>query len=305
MSKTNEQRSDGAFDSIRPPATITVIGLGNMGQPMAACLKKAGYDVIGFDASEAARWRFSDNGGRAAADLKSAVEKAEVIITLLPDGKIVRTVVASMKPHLKPGALVIDMSSSDPIGTRAVGEEMTAAGFSFLDAPVSGGVKRAVNGTLAIMVGGGAETIDRVEPILSAMGSSIFHTGALGSGHAMKALNNYVSAAGLTAAVEALEIGKAFGLDPSLMTDVFNASTGKNNSTENKLKQFVISEHFGSGFLLRLMAKDIRTAADLAAVIGVPAPLADRCAALWDDAVRSLGDGADHTEIGRHIAKLR
>jgi 3-hydroxyisobutyrate dehydrogenase len=176
---------------------------------------------------------------------------------------------------------------------------MIAAGFGFVDAPVSGGVKRAVDGSLAIMVGGENATIDRIQPVLVAMGKSIFRTGLLGSGHAMKALNNYVSGAGLVAAIEALRIGQAFGLEPGVIVDVLNASTGRNNSTENKLKQFVIPENFASGFALGLMAKDIEAARDLAAATGIAAPLADRCAALWEAGAKRLGLSADHTEIGR------
>ena len=195
------------------------------------------------------------------------------------------------------------MSSSAPLGTRALGEKLTAAGVRFLDAPVSGGVKRAADGTLAIMVGGNAADIDEVEPILAPMGRSIFRTGPLGSGHAMKALNNYVSGAGLIAALDALRVGRAFGLDPAVMVDVLNASTGRNNSTENKLKQFVLSQSFASGFSLALMAKDIRTADELAAALEVPAPLAERTAALWDAAARALGPEADHTEVDRHLGE--
>ena len=292
-------------DPIRPPAPLAVIGLGNMGRPMAANLRKAGYAVQGFDAAEASRARFSQDGGESAGSAARAVEGAEAVITLLPDGKVVRSVAEAIRPSLKPGAVFVDMSSSDPIGTRELGEEMIAAGFGFVDAPVSGGVKRAVAGTLSIMAGGAPATIDRVEPILAAMGSTIFRTGALGSGHAMKALNNYVSAAGLIAAVEALQIGRGFGLDPELMTDVLNASTGKNNATENKLKAFVISQRFDSGFLLSLMAKDVRIADTLAEAVGVPTPFADLCAQILDEGAKSLGPDADHTAIGRHLERLR
>lgn len=288
-----------------PPAKVAVIGLGNMGRPMAACMTRAGYRVAGFDTSADARATFDAAGGAAAATVADAVAGAAAVITLLPDGKIVRAAIEGFKQHLAPGTVVIDMSSSAPVGTRALGEELIAAGFAFIDAPVSGGVKRAVDGTLAIMAGGDNATIDRAEPILKAMGKSIFRTGPLGSGHAAKALNNYVSAAGLAAAVEAVAIGGRFGIDPNTLVDVFNASTGRNNSTENKIKQFVIPESFTSGFSLALMAKDIRTADDLAHQIGVIAPLADEVAALWDGALKALGKSADHTEIGRYLTAKR
>src|SRR5215470_54213 len=168
-------------NAIVPPATVAVIGLGNMGMPMGACLIKAGYAVTGFDLLEAQREKFATTGGRTANDMATAVAAADVVIMLLPNGKIVREAVSGMRPHLRPGAILVDMSSSDPIGTRALGAELIGAGTAFIDAPVSGGVRRAATGTLAIMVGGEGAIIDRVQPLLSAMGSSIFRTGALGS----------------------------------------------------------------------------------------------------------------------------
>jgi 3-hydroxyisobutyrate dehydrogenase len=288
---------------ISPPAEVAFIGLGNMGEPMAARLVGAGYRMRGFDNSPETRERVAGaTGVVAAGSLEEAVSGADAVVLMLPTGKVVRAVAEQMRGSLRQGTVIVDMSSSEPIGTRALGEELIAEGFGFVDAPVSGGVKRAVEGTLAIMVGGDDRSIDRIEPLLQAMGRSIIRTGALGSGHAMKALNNYVSGAGLIAALEALEVGRAFGLDPNVIVDVFNASTGRNNSTEVKLKQFVISETYGSGFFLGLMAKDIRTAHALAEDLGVKVPLAGRCADLWEEAVRNLGSTADHTEVYRALA---
>jgi len=292
-----------AKPAIVPPAAVAVIGLGNMGVPMGTRLVKAGFAVTGFDLSEAARKNFAAAGGRTANDV-ATVAAAEVVVMLLPNGKIVREAVNALRPHLKPATILVDMSSSDPIGTRVLGEELIAAGYEFVDAPVSGGVKRAADGTLAIMAGGADATIDCIGALLAAMGTSIFRTGSLGSGHAMKALNNYVSSAGLIAAVEALLIGRKFGLDPALMTDILNVSSGKNNTTELKLKQFIISETFADGFPLRLMAKDVRTADDMAHALGIATPLADLCAQLWDDAAQTLGEKANHTEVLRYMEGL-
>ena len=179
-----------AASVIRPPARLAVIGLGNMGQPMSACLARAGFVVVGFDLSAAARKRCAEAGSRVVDSAAAAVAAAEAVITLLPNGGVVRAAIDELRPHLRPGTVLIDMSSSEPLGTRALGEDLSAAGFPFIDAPVSGGVKRAVDGSLAIMAGGDGATIDRVEPVLAAMGRSIFRTGPLGSGHAVKALNN-------------------------------------------------------------------------------------------------------------------
>jgi 3-hydroxyisobutyrate dehydrogenase len=290
--------------AIVPPAAVAVIGLGNMGVPMGLRLIKAGFEVTGFDVSAAARKNFAAGGGRTADDIAAAVRSADVVITLLPNGKIVREAVDALRPHLRPAAILVDMSSSDPIGTRALGEELIAAGHAFVDAPVSGGVRRAADGTLAIMAGGDAASIDRIAALLGAMGRQVFRTGALGSGHAMKALNNYVSSAGLIAAVEALLIGRKFGLDPSVMTDVLNASSGKNNTTEIKLKQFIISQTFADGFPLRLMAKDVRTADDMARALGIATPLADLSTQLWEAAARALDERANHTQVLRYMEGL-
>ena len=291
--------------AIKPRAPVAVIGLGNMGIPMAACLIRAGFQVVGFDMSDAARKRFAAAGGKSAASAEEAVKDADVVITLLPDGKIVRSALEKLRPAIKPGAVIMEMSSSDPIGTAELGNGFIAAGFEFIDAPISGGVKKATDGTLAIMVGGESQTIDRVEAVLSAMGRSIFRTGKLGSGHAVKALNNYVSAAGLIAAVEATMIAEKFGLDLELLADILNASTGRNNTTELKLKPFIISKKFNAGFPLKLMAKDVRTADSLGRALNVSTPFADLCADLWDGAAKTLGDTADHTAIGLHIEKIK
>ncbi len=290
---------------ISPPARIAVIGLGNMGLPMSACLARAGFEVIGYDVSAKARERFVKAGLRVGTDVGAVVAGAAVVITLLPNGSIVRAVIEGLGPHLGDGTIVIDMSSSEPLGTRALGEKLAAAGVAFIDAPVSGGVRRAVDGSLAIMVGGDGATIDRVAPVLAAMGRSIFRTGPLGSGHAVKALNNYVSAAGLVASLEALAVGASFGIEPKLIVDVLNASSGRNNSTELKLKQFVLSQSFGSGFSLGLMAKDIRTAQDLGRALAMPMPLGEIVSNVWNDAEERIGGGADHTEVQRYLEMLK
>ena len=171
-----------------------------------------------------------------------------------------------------------------------------------LDAPVSGGVPRAEAGTLSIMVGGDPAVIAGCRPVLQPMAEHIFETGPLGSGHALKALNNLVSAAGLIAAAEALLIGRRFGLDPNVMIDVLNASTGRNNSTENKFKQFVLSRSFASGFSLDLMVKDLTTALDLAHATGTPAPFSAACRELWAAAQAQLESGAG-SHRGRAVVR--
>ena len=265
--------------------SVAFIGLGQMGRPMAANLEKAGFTLRSFDL----------NGAGNCASAADAARGADVFLTMLPDGKAVRECV--LGAGLPKGMLVLDMSSSDPVGTRALGEELAAQGIGLVDAPVSGGVKKALDGTLAIMAGGDAAEIERVRPLLEKMGGRVFLTGPLGSGHAMKALNNYVSAAGMIATAEALVAGERFGLDPAVMTDILNASSGRNNTTEVKVKQFMLSGSFASGFSTGLMVKDVATAAHLAEAVGASAELALQCTEIWRRASQALGSGADHTAI--------
>jgi 3-hydroxyisobutyrate dehydrogenase len=282
--------------------TVAFVGLGQMGRPMATLLARAGYPLRVHDANRQALEAFATGPTLACATAAEAARGASILITMLPDGKAVRDVLVgagAAAGSLDRGAIVIDMSSSDPVGTRALGTALAAKGLALVDAPVSGGVRKAIDGTLAIMAGGDAATIERVRPVLEKMGSRVFLTGPLGSGHAMKALNNYVSAAGLAAAAEALVVGARFGLDPAAMTDILNASTGRNNTTEVKVKQFMLSGAYNSGFSVGLMAKDLATAASLADAVGATAPFAHQCADLWKDAAQKLGGGADHTEMYR------
>ncbi len=287
------------------PQRIGFVGIGNMGGPMAARLAAAGFSLAIADADGERAARFAaEHGAAIPANLRTLGESVEVVITMLPDGKTVREVVEGLAAGLAPGTVIIDMSSSAPLGTKALGESLAKRGIGLIDAPVSGGVRRAVDGSLAIMVGGDTRWIERCRPLLEAMGRQIFLTGPLGSGHAMKALNNYVSAAGLVAASEAVLIGARFGLDPQAMTDILNASTGRNNSTENKLKPFILAGRFNSGFGLGLMTKDLATAVELAEAEAVPVPLGTACLALWRAAVEQLGGSADHTEIFRFLEAI-
>ena len=295
---------------LAPPATIAFIGLGMMGRPMAARLAGAGYKLRLFDISQKAVSDFvgAHPSALATASPKAAAQGADALITMLPDGKVVRQALIegrdAAREGLAAGSLVLDMSSSNPVDTQKLARDLAAAGSALLDAPVSGGVKRAIDGSLSIMVGGAAADLERARPALAAMGKTITLCGAAGAGHAMKALNNYLSAAGLVALCEALVVGEAFGLDPGTMVDVFNSSTGKSNATEVKGHQFVVSRTFAAGFTTGLMAKDLRTAGDVAQHLELNMPMLKRAVAYWTDANTRLGTAADHTEIFRYAEML-
>jgi 3-hydroxyisobutyrate dehydrogenase len=290
-----------------PPQRIGFIGLGNMGAPMAAHLASTGFRVMAADANPATLERFcSALACERAGSLADLGRACRVVITMLPDGAAVRQVLLGpegVAAGLAPGAVVLEMSSSEPLGTRALATQLAQASVSLIDAPVSGGVKRALAGTLAIMAGGEPAAIARCRRVLAALGT-VFCAGASGSGHAVKALNNYLSAVALAATAEAMLAGEKFGIDPATMLEILNHSTGRNTATDQKYPAFVLSGKFDSGFALGLMAKDLRIALGLAEAVGTPASLLSECSGLWDAAQRRLGFGADNTEIVRYLERL-
>jgi 3-hydroxyisobutyrate dehydrogenase len=284
------------------------IGLGRMGLPMARCLAQKGRHVVAFDLSAAALAAAQTFGAAAATGPAAVARQCATVITMLPGLDDVRAVVLGtardgLVSGLQRGDLVVDMSSSQPQGSVDLGGSLAAAGIGFIDAPVSGGVRRAENGELSIMVGGREDLVERAMPLLCCMGRNIYRTGSVGTGQAMKALNNMVSAAGLISALEALLIGRHFGLEPELMVDVLNASTGRNNSTENKVKQFVLSGRYDSGFDLDLMVKDLRAAIGLADELQITSIVGHSTLREAEAAAAVLGRGADHTAIARYLER--
>lgn len=285
---------------------IGFIGLGRMGLPMAENLVRAGFGVVGFDTSEAACGAFREKGGRIGRTAAEVAGEADLLVTMLPNGRIVHSALLEEPGFalaLRPGAIVIDMSSSAPTQTGALAEALASRRITLIDAPVSGGVAKAVDGTLAILVGGETAEVERVKPVLGAMGGSIIHTGATGSAHCMKALNNFVSAAGLVAVSEALHVGTKFGLKPETIVEALNASTGRNNTTERKALPFMVSQAYNSGFAMNLMAKDIGIAADLATELGLDMAELSLMAKLWREASQALGPEADHTAMHRFVGE--
>jgi 3-hydroxyisobutyrate dehydrogenase len=192
------------------------------------------------------------------------------------------------------------MSSSEPERTRALAAELGEGGIALVDAPVSGGVSRAGTGELAIMVGGADADVARVESMLSSLGR-VFRSGPVGSGHAVKALNNLMSATHLLVTSEAILAGERFGVDPATILAIVNASSGRSGSTENKWPNFVLPQTYDSGFALRLMLKDMRIATGLINRMQVPGALGERAVELWADAAKELPPAADHTEIARWL----
>lgn len=279
-------------------------GLGNMGVPMAARLLASGMTVLGYDPLPSAREAFAALGG-TVVDGPEALDVVSAVILMLPNSGIVDEVLlrSGVADVLRPGTIVIDMSSSEPLRTQSLAKELAARQLSLIDAPVSGGVTGAVDGTLSIMVGGDEAVFDRVVGLLRHFGRPVL-VGPSGAGHALKALNNLMSATHLWVTSEAILVGEKFGLDPEIMLATINGSSGRSGSTQNKWPNFILSGGFDSGFGLQLMLKDMKIATDLAHQLGMPIELGDAALSQWEHAGDALPSTADHTEVARYLERV-
>jgi 3-hydroxyisobutyrate dehydrogenase len=280
---------------------VAFVGLGNMGAPMVRNLAAAGFPLIVRDADDAVQAAIASEVGARPAATSAAFADADVVVTMLPDDRAVAAVMlewdGGVASALRPGAVVVDMSSSNPAGTIALGKALAERGIGLVDAPVSGGIARAVTGTLALMAGtDDPASLARVQPVLDVLGGRTFPTGPLGSGHAMKALNNFVGATTYVVTAEALAIGQHYGLTPATMVEIFNNSTARSFNSEVVFKEHVVSGAYATAFALGLITKDVGIAAGLAAESGVEAPFTRLSSARWNEARDGLGHGADHSE---------
>lgn len=286
---------------------IGFVGIGNMGFPMAGHLVKKGFEVTVHDIrTQAVQAFLAEHGGKSAASPLEAAHGADAVITMLPDERVVREVVLGdgsencVAAGLARGAVVIDMGTSHPAATRSLAEALAARGIGVVDAPVMGGVVFAKDATLDILVGGEPERVERLRPLFQAMGRSVRYCGGVGSAHALKALANYVNACALVAVIEAMTVGRRFGLDSRLMAEALvPLCAARNHPIEKKVIPHVLTRRYATGMTLGLIAKDLRIAVDTARAAGAPAPLAERVAELWAQAAERLGPGVDQTEIAR------
>lgn len=290
--------------ALAPGDALGVVGLGRMGAPMARRLVEAGYRVCGFDVDPSARAQLGAlDGGTGAERLLQVADGAQAVVLMLPDSRAVRHVLLDegLLEAMAPSSLLLDMGSSEPTSTRGLAQQASARGVHLVDAPVSGGVKGAVEGSLTVMVGAPEELLPVCLPVLEVLGSSITRVGPVGGGHAVKALNNLLSAASMLATAEAVEAGRRFGLDPEVVLGAVNTSSGRSWSTEYKFPRFVVPGTYDSGFSLELMLKDVRTALELARSTGSPVALTERVEQAWTQAAADLPPGADHTHVAQWV----
>ena len=283
---------------------IGFIGIGNMGSPMAAHVIKAGFDLTLYDVNPEACEKFvSQHGGKIAASLAELGRSVEVVITMLPNDKIVNAVILGnegVASTLAKGSVVLDMSTSDPVATQTLAASLEPRGIAVVDAPVMGGVVFARDGTLDIMAAGDAATVERVTPLLTCMGRSLTNCGAVGNAHALKALGNYINACAMINVVEAMSIGRKFGLDAKFMADaLLPMINGRQHPLEKKVIPQILTRQFSTGMAMGFITKDLKIAVDTAKSIGAYAPLAERTHALWEEAVQQFGGQLDQTEVAR------
>ncbi len=283
------------------------IGLGVMGTPMSTHLHQGGHRVTLHDLDMIAARALAKRLGEGAAAVESPLEvarRSDVVITMLPNGEVVQRVVfgeVGLAAGFKRGALLLDTSSSEPWLTRQTASRLAEQGVTMLDAPVSGAQWGAEAANLVFMVGGSAEDLARVRPLLGCMGKSIFHLGPQGAGHAMKCINNLVTAITLSATAEGLVMGKAFGLDPQAMLQVMNASTSMSWISQTHIESRILSRKFDDPFKLELMLKDMGIANALAREGKISAPLSALGQQLWQAASRAAGPGASISELVRWV----
>jgi len=273
--------------------------------PMSRRLVASGYKVTGFDASPSVMRSVADADGITPAPSLGAVGlDAAAVFLSLPDSDVVEQVLLAdgLLASLTPDTMVIDMSSSDPARTRDLAARAAERGVTLIDAPVSGGVAGALAGSLTIMVGGPERAFAAARPALAAIGARVVHAGDVGAGHAVKALNNLMSAAHLIVSSEALIAGRRFGLDPAVMLEIINGSSGRSGSTENKWPNYVLTERYDAGFSIRLMVKDMKLALGIEHATGTPAPVSEAAVAAWEAAAGDLPPDVDHTAIARWLS---
>ena len=281
------------------------LGLGAIGRPMAARVLGAGHSLVVWNRTASRAEQFSrETGAPHAAAPAEAVRDADVVFTCFSTSLDVQSIVDTpdgLLAGMKRGATLVDCTSGDPETSRAIAASLGAKGIDFLDAPVSGGVSGAEKGILTTMVGGDAAVVERMRPVLSAFAQKIVHCGPVGSGDAVKAVNQAFLAIHLLSAAEGLATLTKAGVDPKLALDVINSSSGRSNSSMNLIPERVLTRAFPKTFRLALLEKDIGIAAEMARQTKVPAPVMQLTADLYRVARGELGEIADHVEIVKMI----
>ncbi|MBF5090601.1 3-hydroxyisobutyrate dehydrogenase [Novosphingobium sp. NBM11] len=287
---------------------IAFIGLGNMGGGMAANLVKAGHEVHAFDLSPDALARARDNGCATYTSVREAVQGAEAVVSMLPNGAIVDSVYgADVIGQAPQTALLLDCSTIDVATARKVAAAASTAGYAMVDAPVSGGIAAANGGTLTFMVGGDNAAFARAEPILAAMGKAVIHAGGSGAGQAAKICNNMILGATMIATCEAFAMAQKLGLDPQVFYDISSKASGQSWSMTSYCPlpgvgpQSPADNDYQGGFATALMLKDLKLAVAAARDAGSQVPMGTRAEELYEAFAAAGNGGLDFSAIIRTL----
>lgn len=279
--------------------TVGVVGLGNMGRGMALSLARAGFDVLGYDASEQARDTSAAEGVRVAPSLQ-ALGGCDVVVLSLPTTPVVSAVLEGaegLAAAAKPGLLVIDTTSGDPQATRALAQRLNDAGLRFIDAPVSGGAAGARKGTLTMFIGGSAKDVQDADAVLAALGDKRFHIGEVGAGDIAKIVNNLLVASHLLTASEAFRMANAAGVATEQLIEAINAGSGRSGVTLYNYPSRILNNGFDSGFTVQLMRKDVNLAMSLQQSLGLKFPVSGEVGDIWNASAQALQDKDDFNRI--------
>ena len=273
---------------------VGFVGLGVMGSPMALNIVKGGHELTVYDRSAEAVKRLTDAGAKAAASAREVGAASDIVVTMLPEPQHVEQVVLGedgIAAGLRPGGVVIDMSTIDPITSKRVGDELRQRGFEMVDSPVGKTSEHAATGTLTLMVGGNQAAIERVTPVLNCMGTDTFYCGGPGTGHAMKMTNNLLATTIMVANTEVLAIGIKAGLTLELMLKVIGTTMGRNEQLFVAMPKKAFKGDDSPGFAIRLACKDVRLACEAAEAMGFEAKVGRAAQATMDRAIEmGLGD---------------
>lgn len=288
---------------------IGFIGLGVMGTPMAESLARADFGVTAFDidTTKVTQLTRRFRNIKAAASPRQVASRCGIVITMLPSGEYVRDVALGsdgLMHGFEGGELLIDASSCEPWLTLETAAALAKRGVAMVDSPTSGAEAGAKTASLVFMTGGDAADVARAKPVLDAMGKQVFHLGPLGAGHAMKSINNLVTAMTFLATAEGLALGVKLGLDPDVMTDVMNVCTSESWITRTHIKQHVTNGAFDDAFKLALMVKDIGIALELADTQRVTLPLSEVGQRFWRKADAEAGPNASVSELVRWVERI-
>ena len=285
---------------------VGFIGLGIMGKPMAKNLLKAGYDLVVTDLNQEAVAELAAAGAQAEANGAGVAGACQVVITMVPNSPHVRAAVLGengVAQGAKPGTVLIDMSSIDPTESKAIGAELAKKGIEMLDAPVSGGEPKAIDGTISVMVGGKRELFDRYYDLLMAMAGSVVYVGELGSGNVAKLANQIVVAVNIAAVAEALTFAKKAGTDPELVYQAIRGGLAGSTVMDAKAPM-MLAGNFKPGFRVELHIKDLTNALNAAHAISAPVPLSGQLMEIMQSVKADGCDKEDHSSIVRFYEKL-